>query len=90
MSWSPLDEKTPSDDAVIGDEPFDVVVGGHTSIEGTNDDTATVRRYNDAGATWWLEDVSPWAFGWQWEGPWPVDQMNDRIRAGPPPLRSDN
>jgi hypothetical protein len=25
MSWSPLDEKNPSDDALIGDEPFDLV-----------------------------------------------------------------
>src|SRR5260221_8235720 len=25
MSWSPLDEKTSSDDALIGDEPFDAV-----------------------------------------------------------------
>jgi hypothetical protein len=25
MSWSPLDERAPSDDAVIGDEPFDAV-----------------------------------------------------------------
>jgi hypothetical protein len=25
MSWSPLDEKNPSDDALIGDEPFDTV-----------------------------------------------------------------
>lgn len=25
MSWSPLDDKNPSDDALIGDEPFDLV-----------------------------------------------------------------
>src|SRR5687768_17097823 len=25
MSWSPLDTKNPSDDALIGDEPFDLV-----------------------------------------------------------------
>lgn len=25
MGWSPLDEKSPSDDAVLGDEPFDLV-----------------------------------------------------------------
>jgi len=25
MSWSPLDEKNPSDDTLIGDEPFDMV-----------------------------------------------------------------
>jgi Luciferase-like monooxygenase len=52
--------------------------------------TKLVQRYVDAGVTWWLEDVSPWAFGWQWAGPWPVDQMNDRIRAGPPRLLSSD
>jgi hypothetical protein len=71
-----------------GDEPFDVVVAGHTSAECTNEDAAAVQRYADAGVTWWLEDVSPWAFGWQWEGPWPVARMNGRIRAGPPRLRN--
>src|SRR5262249_13988222 len=25
MSWTPLDDKTPSEDALIGDEPFDTV-----------------------------------------------------------------
>ena len=69
-----------------GNEPFDVVVAGHTDIDG---DTAVAQGYADAGATWWLEDVSPWAFGWQWDGPWPIDQMNDRVRAGPPRPRSD-
>jgi alkanesulfonate monooxygenase SsuD/methylene tetrahydromethanopterin reductase-like flavin-dependent oxidoreductase (luciferase family) len=68
------------------DEPFDVVVCGPSSA----DDTTVVRDYADAGTTWWLEDISPWAFGWRWDGPWPIDQMNDRIRAGPPRLRSGN
>jgi alkanesulfonate monooxygenase SsuD/methylene tetrahydromethanopterin reductase-like flavin-dependent oxidoreductase (luciferase family) len=66
------------------DEIFDVVVCGHTS-----DAAAVVQEYADAGATWWLEDISPWAFGWQWDRPWPLDQMNDRVRAGPPSPRGD-
>ncbi|HET6733810.1 LLM class flavin-dependent oxidoreductase [Mycobacterium sp.] len=70
-------------------ESFDVVVAGHTSADDTDDATATVQSYDDVGATWWLEDVSPWAFGWQWDGPWPIDQMNDRVRAGPPRLPGD-
>ena len=70
-----------------GNRPFDVVVAGHTDIDG---DTAVVREQADAGATWWLEDVSPWAYGWQWEGSWPIDQMNDRVRAGPPRLGKDD
>lgn len=63
------------------DGPFDVVVCGHS---GADDGTTVVREYADAGATWWLEDISPWAFGWQWNGSWPIDQMNDRVRTGPP------
>ena len=59
---------------------------GHTSA----DDATVVHDYDDAGATWWLEDISPWAFGWQWDGPWPIEQMNDRVHAGPPRLRSDD
>ena len=64
-----------------GEEPFDVVVCGHTGADG---ETTIVREHADAGATWWIEDISPWAFGWQWDGPWPIDAMNDRVRAGPP------
>ncbi len=75
------------DERRSGDETFDIVVAGHSSAD---DAAKAVQDYDDAGATWWLEDVSPWAFGWQWDGPWPIDQMNDRLRAGPPRLRRDD
>lgn len=64
-------------------EPFDVVVTGH-SADSASEIASRLRSYADAGATWWLEDISPWAFGWQWDGPWPIDEMNARIRQGPP------
>lgn len=66
------------------DDPYDVVALGHSAAEDTGKDAAHVQPYAEAGATWWLEDLSPWAFGWQWEGDWPVEQMNARIRQGPP------
>ncbi len=66
------------------DGPFDVVVAGRTSGTDRNEDAAHVQRYADAGATWWLEDVSPWAFEWEWEGPWPMTEMDRRVHAGPP------
>ena len=66
------------------DEPFDVVIGGHTDAERVNEARAHVQTYANVGATWWLEDVSPWSFGWQWEGDWPLDAMIDRVRSGPP------
>jgi alkanesulfonate monooxygenase SsuD/methylene tetrahydromethanopterin reductase-like flavin-dependent oxidoreductase (luciferase family) len=66
------------------DAPFDVVIGGHTAGDDAGQDAAHVRSYIDAGATWWLEDINPWAFGWEWEGDWPVEEMNARVRNGPP------
>jgi alkanesulfonate monooxygenase SsuD/methylene tetrahydromethanopterin reductase-like flavin-dependent oxidoreductase (luciferase family) len=63
------------------DRPFEVTVGGHTD---SATDTDAPRAHAEAGATWWLEDVAPWPFGWQWDGPWPIDAMRERIRNGPP------
>ena len=66
------------------DTVFDVVIGGHTSGTDRQADRAEVEQYIAAGATWWLEDVSPWSFGWKWQGAWPMSAMRDRIRHGPP------
>jgi alkanesulfonate monooxygenase SsuD/methylene tetrahydromethanopterin reductase-like flavin-dependent oxidoreductase (luciferase family) len=63
---------------------FDVVIGGHTDGSDRAADRAAVQSYVEAGATWWLEDVSPWSFSWTWQGPWPVAAMRERIRIGPP------
>jgi len=65
---------------------FDVVIGGHTAGADRAGDRATVEPYAEASATWWLEDVSPWPFGWTWQGPWPFAAMRERIRRGPPAL----
>lgn len=62
---------------------FDVVISGHTT---NPHDTSLVRAHQEAGATWWLEDISPWPFGWQWQGSWPVNAMQERITLGPPRL----
>lgn len=64
--------------------PFDVVAGGHAAGTDRARDAEIVAAYEAAGATWWLESVSPWDFGWQWQGPWPEGEMRRRIRAGPP------
>lgn len=64
--------------------PAEVVIAGHTTGQDRASDWAAVERYAAAGATWWLEDVSPWPFGWSWQGPWPVAAMRRRIQAGPP------
>jgi alkanesulfonate monooxygenase SsuD/methylene tetrahydromethanopterin reductase-like flavin-dependent oxidoreductase (luciferase family) len=61
--------------------PFDILCGGHTDGPA---DTSVPRAHAANGATWWIEDISPWPFGWQWHGSWPVAAMRARIRAGPP------
>jgi alkanesulfonate monooxygenase SsuD/methylene tetrahydromethanopterin reductase-like flavin-dependent oxidoreductase (luciferase family) len=58
---------------IIGrSDGFDYVVSGSTA---SASDTATPTRWQDAGATWWLENLHP--FG----GAAPA--MRDRVRAGP-------
>jgi hypothetical protein len=73
-------------DQRANDDPFEVTMGGHTSGESPVADRELVRPYAEAGATWWLEDISPWPFGWKMQGPWPVAAMRERVRRGPPRL----
>ena len=43
--------------------------------------------YVEAGATWWLEDISPWRFGADPEAQWTDDDtraIEARVAAGPP------
>jgi alkanesulfonate monooxygenase SsuD/methylene tetrahydromethanopterin reductase-like flavin-dependent oxidoreductase (luciferase family) len=66
------------------DGPFDVVIGGRTVGLSASDARDRVDAYREAGATWWLEDLSPFAFGWSRKGEWPLDRMRDHVRQGPP------
>ena len=60
--------------ALIGrDEGFDYVMSGNTASPA---DTAAVKSWADAGATWWIESLYP--FGGR------AAEMRDRLRAGPP------
>lgn len=61
--------------------PFDVVYAGHTPTPGHTD---YVRRIAAAGATWWMEILYPWIYGWQGSGDWPFAAMRDRVLTGPP------
>lgn len=66
----------------VSDGPFDVAVPGETEPQ----DTERLRRYaehEDAGATWWVEAVHPWRYGWTEGSPWPLHAMLERIEAGP-------
>lgn len=68
----------------VADGSFDMVIGGHTGGTDRERNADKVAAYAALGATWWLESVSPWDFGWNWRGPWPMDEMLLRIRTGPP------
>jgi len=70
-----------------GAAPFDLVCSGATAGDNPEQDAAIVEPFIQAGATWWIEDVSPWRFGWRWEEQWSPDAtklMRERVRKGPP------
>ena len=64
------------------DRPFDVV---HINppIDPARG-AAIVGPYQEAGVTWWLEEIIPKHFGGDWESDWPFDAMRERILQGPP------
>jgi alkanesulfonate monooxygenase SsuD/methylene tetrahydromethanopterin reductase-like flavin-dependent oxidoreductase (luciferase family) len=68
---------------------FDMVHSGITP----NDPQAAgrvVQPYAEAGVTWWLEDISPVRVGWKlgddWPQPWPIADIVERIKHGPPQI----
>ncbi|MCC6804413.1 MAG: LLM class flavin-dependent oxidoreductase [Anaerolineae bacterium] len=66
------------------DAPFDVVCAGATPTD-LHHANAIVKPYAEVGATWWVENVSPWGYGGiAPDGSWQVDAMRERITAGPP------
>lgn len=69
------------------DQPFDITVSGATPDHDPAKGAGIVAPFAEAGATWWIEDVSPFRFGWNWSGAWPLAEMNARIRNKPPQIR---
>lgn len=56
--------------------PFDIVMEGRTPGEDPAKAADEVRRWADAGATWWLEAM--------WTAPNTPDDVRARVRQGPP------
>jgi hypothetical protein len=56
--------------------PFDIVMEGRTPGDDPGKAAEEVRRWADAGATWWLEAM--------WTAPNTPDDVRTRIRQGPP------
>lgn len=65
-------------------EPFEVLHWGTTPGEHPGKDLEIVAAYQQAGVTWWLENIHPWRFGWEGEGSWPLDAIRKYVSAGPP------
>lgn len=66
------------------DEPFDVVIAGATPGNDPSHGAGIVSAMEKAGATWWIEGIDPWRFGWTGENQWPSEEMRERINDGPP------
>jgi alkanesulfonate monooxygenase SsuD/methylene tetrahydromethanopterin reductase-like flavin-dependent oxidoreductase (luciferase family) len=67
------------------DTPFDVVVSGGT--DPGSEEASRMTVYAAAGATWWLEDISPWRFGADPEAQWSDQEtvaIERRVADGPP------
>jgi alkanesulfonate monooxygenase SsuD/methylene tetrahydromethanopterin reductase-like flavin-dependent oxidoreductase (luciferase family) len=70
-----------------GDAPFDAVHSGETSGTDAVKDREIVASYAEAGVNWWIEDVSPYRFGWGWEDQLTAEAARltrERVRQGPP------
>jgi alkanesulfonate monooxygenase SsuD/methylene tetrahydromethanopterin reductase-like flavin-dependent oxidoreductase (luciferase family) len=57
-------------------DKFDIAVIGSARPDRSEEDTARLADYADAGTTWWLEAILPWQRS--------VAEARQRIRAGPP------
>jgi hypothetical protein len=67
--------------------PMDFIHVGPTPGGDPGEAWRTVEPYIDAGVTWWIESLDPWAFGWKWGDKWSGDMtaaMKQRILQGPP------
>jgi alkanesulfonate monooxygenase SsuD/methylene tetrahydromethanopterin reductase-like flavin-dependent oxidoreductase (luciferase family) len=62
-----------------GGMSFEILDGGETP--GTDDPAESERL----GATWWIESLNPWRYGWDESERWPeIGPVRERLRAGPP------
>ena len=62
------------------DAPFDIVLEANSSPSRPEQAAETLAKYEENGATWYLEAI----FSWLFLPPHDVDRMRDRIRQGPP------
>lgn len=66
---------------------FDLVQYGVTPGDDPAAGAEMVAPYREAGATWWVEGISPFDYGFDWKDPWTseiVEKLVLRVHQGPP------
>lgn len=69
--------------------PFDWVHGGALPPDVPHKAADIIQPLAEVGVTWWMEDASPYRWGWKWEDPFTPEAtalVDQRIRQGPPRL----
>ncbi len=66
------------------DDPFDVVHSGITPGDDRAKAVEIVSRYERAGVTWWLEAIAPYRLGKDFDEPWDLGPLRERVLQGPP------
>jgi len=64
--------------------PIDIVHIGGTPPHIPGLAALDANDHAEAGATWWLEMLYPYRWGWTGDGPWPVEAMREGVLQGPP------
>jgi len=65
--------------------PFDIVhLGPPTPGDDKSRALEIVAPFRKTGMTWWLENIAPWRFGFDWMQAWDFAVMRERIAQGPP------
>ena len=64
-------------------DPLDIIIMGVTSDPESKESVDLVQQRAELGATWWLESITPFRGGKGYDDVWPVEEMRERILAGP-------
>jgi hypothetical protein len=68
---------------------FDLVQYGVTPGDDPSAGAEIVAPYQEVGATWWIEGISPFDYGFGLRDAWTeeiVEKLESRVRQGPPVL----
>lgn len=66
------------------DAPFDAVFIDKEALKPMPERVAYAEAAAEAGATWYIEGIRPSRWDVDWLEAWPLEQMHDYVRQGPP------